>query len=125
VDVALELARGLPAVQADPVQLQQVLVNLIQNACDALAPEPGAHQLKIRTLQSDAKLAFEVEDNGPGLSAEVEARLFQPYVTTKPGGMGLGLAICRSIMESHGGRLYAQRAVGKGLLLRGELPLHS
>jgi signal transduction histidine kinase len=125
VDVGLELARGLPAVQADPVQLQQVLVNLIQNACDALASEPGEHRLRIRTLQHESRLVFEVEDNGPHLSAEVEARLFQPYMTTKPSGMGLGLAICRSIMESHGGRLYAQRAVGKGLLLRGELPLQS
>ena len=85
----------------------------------------GERRPSIRTLQEGSKLVLEFEDNGPGLAADIEARIFEPYVTTKPGGMGLGLAICRSIMESHAGHLYAQRAMGKGLLFRGDLPLHS
>jgi signal transduction histidine kinase/ligand-binding sensor domain-containing protein len=125
VQVSLELTKGLPAVQVDLVQLQQVFVNLIQNACEALNRQAGERRLSIRTLQEGSKLVFEFEDNGPGLAADIEARIFEPYVTTKPGGMGLGLAICRSIMELHAGHLYAQRAMGKGLLFRGDLPLHS
>lgn len=79
----------------------------------------------IRTMHEAGRVAFEVVDNGPGLAPGVSERLFQPYVTTKHGGMGLGLAICRSIMEAHGGHLLAQRGREQGLVLRGDLPLHS
>jgi PAS domain S-box-containing protein len=106
--------KGAP-VFADPVQLQQVLLNLIVNACDAMADAPTAdRRLAIATHAVDGGLAIEcsVTDSGPGIGPNIADRLFQPFVTTKKHGMGLGLAICRSIIEAHGGRLWAENSGG-------------
>ncbi len=118
----LELEQGLPRILADPVQLQQVLVNLIKNACEALAGRPEPRSLEIRSRSYHGRVLLDVCDNGPGLAPEVSGRLFQPYVTTKEGGMGLGLAICRSIVEAHGGRLAADSRAGAGVVFHIDLP---
>ncbi len=122
VEVELALAEDLPAVLADPVQLQQVVVNLVKNACEALDAVPAPRRVAIHTRRYDGRVWMEIRDNGPGLAPEVAGRLFQPYVTTKSSGMGLGLAICRSIVESHGGRMSADSAPGGGLRLLVDLP---
>jgi PAS domain S-box-containing protein len=109
-------------VLADPVQLQQVLLNLIINACEAMAgTSPGERRLTIATHPLDEERAIEcsVADCGCGIPSGDTERIFQPFVTTKKHGLGLGLAICRSIIEAHGGRLWAENAAdGCGAVLR-------
>jgi len=122
LQAALALEEDLPPILADPVQLQQVLVNLIKNSCDALAGRPEPRSLEIRSRSYDGRVLLDVCDNGPGLAPEVSRRLFQPYTTTKADGMGLGLAICRSIVEAHGGRLAADSRPGAGVVFHIDLP---
>jgi signal transduction histidine kinase/ligand-binding sensor domain-containing protein len=122
VEVVLDFAESLPHCSADPVQMQQVFVNLVKNACEAMSELDGERRIELRTRTDGALVRFEVQDNGPGLSADVRARLFQPFVTTKPDGMGLGLAICQSIVEAHGGSLRAESASGGGVVFVVELP---
>jgi len=109
-------------VLADPVQLQQVLLNLIVNACEAMAgTSPGQRRLTIATHPVDEERAIEcsVADCGCGIPSGDTERIFQPFVTTKKQGLGLGLAICRSIIEAHGGRLWAENgADGCGAVVR-------
>ncbi len=122
VMVEAALAPGLPSVRCDRVQLQQVLLNLLLNACDAMADhEPGARQAKIDTAQDGARVRLSVRDAGCGLPPDIE-RLFQPFVTTKGQGLGIGLAISRSIVESHGGRLWAE-PLETGAAFHVELPV--
>jgi two-component system sensor kinase FixL len=104
------------------VQLQQVLLNLIINACEAMAgTSPGQRRLTIAThpLDEDRAIECSVADCGCGIPSGDTERIFQPFVTTKKHGLGLGLAICRSIIEAHGGRLWAENAAdGCGAVLR-------
>jgi signal transduction histidine kinase len=104
------------------VQLQQVLLNLIVNAAEAMsASAPGQRQLTIATCLSDAGrwLECSVADRGCGIPPGDHERIFQPFVTTKKQGLGLGLAICRSIIEAHGGRLWAENAAdARGAIVR-------
>ena len=113
IDLALEPA--IKPVLIDTVQIQQVLLNLVRNALEAMA-ESEVRYLKIGTRAQSGPQAVEVtvEDTGSGLSEEAAQRLFQPFVTTKPTGMGLGLSICREIIEAHGGRLWATPRRGGG-----------
>jgi C4-dicarboxylate-specific signal transduction histidine kinase len=112
VDATLDLSAGLPFVRGDRVQLQQVFSNLAINALQAMA-DHGERRLIIRTAQIEPKTIYaEEEDTGPGISAGQLHHLFQSFFTTKKGGMGVGLAICRSIVESHGGRLGATNLPG-------------
>jgi C4-dicarboxylate-specific signal transduction histidine kinase len=106
--VSVNLARDVPRVSGDRVQLQQVLVNLVTNAVQAMAPLPGRHDLLISATRTDAGLVMlSVKDSGPGIDEESLPHLFDAFFTTHANGMGLGLAICASIVEAHGGRLWA------------------
>ena len=122
--VSLEVAvdRGLPPVHADRVQLQQLVMNLMVNALEALEPVSGrTKQLSVRSAHVDTQVQILVSDNGIGL--DDPAAIFEPFVTTKTEGMGLGLAICRSIVAAHGGTLSAERNLGFGTTFMITLPI--
>ncbi len=124
VDVRLSLDPAADAVFADRVQVQQVLLNLIRNGIDAMQ-ESGARRkaLTITSAVTDQGWSqVSVADTGPGIAPEVLERLFQPFMTTKPQGMGVGLSISRSIIEAHGGRIWAEANPGGGALFRFTLP---
>jgi signal transduction histidine kinase len=110
VSVTLELDPMLPAVHGDPVQLQQVLLNLIYNACEAMAhSERWARWLVIRaTAASDGEVAIAVVDGGPGIPQARIEKIFEPFVSSKALGIGLGLVISRNIVSAHGGRIWCQ-----------------
>jgi len=109
-------------VFADRIQIQQVLVNLMLNAIDAMA-DSSRRELEVKTaLLDDETTAFSVTDSGTGLVAEIADHLFEPFVSTKPNGMGLGLSICRSIVEAHGGRLRTEPNEGGGTIFCFTLP---
>ncbi len=126
--IALKLYLGdnVPPVLGDRVQLQQVLMNLILNAIEAMnAIEDGSRKLGIRTADMDGdQVCVEVQDSGVGVDPKDADRIFETFHTTKPGGMGMGLAICRSIVENHGGRLQAAAHDGPGATLRFTLLKH-
>jgi signal transduction histidine kinase len=106
----------------DKIQIQQVLLNLIRNAIEAMGDIPQV-RLVVATAPSERDdVEVSVTDFGPGLPAQVRERLFQPFVTTKSGGMGVGLSICRSIIEAHGGRLWAEDNPGGGTVFRFTVP---
>jgi signal transduction histidine kinase len=121
VAVRAELAEEIPDVMADRVQLQQVLMNLMLNAIDAMKDAGG--ELTITSQMSeDDELLIAVRDTGVGLPAENPDQIFESFVTTKPHGTGMGLAITRSIVESHGGRLWAVANTGPGATFLFTLP---
>jgi PAS domain S-box-containing protein len=125
VSLQTQLAADVPLVQGDRVQLQQVILNLIVNAVEAMSGiSEGPRELLIGTGKdaSSGVLVF-VQDSGPGLNPENCDRLFDPFYTTKPGGMGMGLSICRSIVEDHGGRVWASRTGGRGVTVQFTLPV--
>jgi two-component system sensor kinase FixL len=124
VDVRLALDSAADAVFADRVQVQQVLLNLIRNGIDAMHDgETRRRALVITTEVTDEGWSrVSVADTGPGIAPEVLERLFQPFMTTKPQGMGVGLSISRSIIEAHGGRIWAEANPGGGALFRFTLP---
>ena len=118
-----ELASGLPAIRGDRVQLQQVVINLVINGIQAMAGLDTTRVLSLRSKRhGDDQVLVEVEDRGGGIDSAIADRLFQPFFTTKSEGMGLGLAICRSIIEAHGGRLWFTR-VEVGTIFHFTLPL--
>jgi len=124
VSVSTELAPSLPAVHADRIHLQQVMLNLIVNACDAMADNPPNDRcLVITTGTSGKAVCVSVIDNGTGISTEPIDRVFEPFVTSKRHGLGLGLAICRSIMDAHGGRMWAVNNTHRGATFYVMLPL--
>ena len=124
VDVQLrtELSPGLPRILIDRVQIQQVLVNLIRNAIDALREWP-TKELSITTGLDGADVEVAVADSGPGIPEDVAARLFQPFVTTKSTGMGIGLMVCRSIIDAHEGTLTTRPRPGGGTVFSFRLPV--
>ena len=126
IELQLDLDDGLPFVWADSVLIEQVLLNLIRNALDALAQSPAPQRrLTIRTaLGDDGMVLMEVADTGPGLPPRLIERMFDPFYTTKPDGMGMGLSISQSIAEAHNGRLWAENNDGGGAVLRLALPPH-
>ena len=125
VRLQTRLADGLPLVPGDRVQLQQVMVNLIVNAVEAMSgASDGPRELTIVSGADDSNDVFvEVQDTGPGLDPAKLDRLFQSFYTTKPDGMGMGLAISRSIVEAHGGRLSAAPNKPRGAVFRFTLPI--
>jgi C4-dicarboxylate-specific signal transduction histidine kinase len=127
VSVRTELAEGLPTNEGDRVQLQQVIVNLIVNAIEAMSEQSEAPRellISAEKAEPDAVLVA-VRDSGPGLAPENLERLFEAFYTTKASGMGMGLSICRSIIEAHGGRLWASANEPRGAVFQFTLPVHS
>jgi two-component system sensor kinase FixL len=107
---------GLPPVLIDKVQVQQVVINLVRNAIEAMAVVPRRALAVSTDTADDGMVRVSIADTGPGLPPEVASQLFQPFVTTKQKGMGLGLSISRSIIDSHGGRLRADPNPGGGVI---------
>jgi len=125
VSVQTQLAEGLSLIHGDRVQLQQVVLNLIMNAVQAMSGvSEGSRELLIGTgKDASSGVLVAVQDSGSGLDPENSERLFDPFYTTKPSGMGLGLSICRSIVEAHGGRIWASRNAGPGATVQFTLPV--
>jgi signal transduction histidine kinase len=124
--VQTEFADGLPLIQGDRVQLQQVMLNLIVNAVEATSGvSEGSRELLISTRKAETGgVRVAVRDTGPGLTPEALEHLFEPFYTTKPSGLGLGLSICHSIIEAHGGRLWTSTNVPRGAVFQFTLPEH-
>ena len=117
------LEEGLPPVLLDKIQIHQVITNLIRNSIDAL--EGAARREIVIRTQRDGRdrVVIAVADTGPGLAPEIADRLFQPFVTTKPAGLGIGLSICRSIVDAHGGRLWSSADPSGGTVFHVSLPV--
>jgi signal transduction histidine kinase len=123
VTVDTQLAGELPRIQCDQVQLQQVMLNLIVNAIQSMSDvEDSNRELHISTVVEPEGVCVAVRDTGHGLRPESLPRLFEPFYTTKPEGMGMGLSICRSIIEAHGGRLWATGCEPRGALFQFTIP---
>jgi signal transduction histidine kinase len=126
VKVHKDIAAGLPAVWADANQLQQVLVNLVNNAKQAMAEVPGERRLTISVRPAvGERVRIEVADTGPGIPADTIAKVFDPFVTTKREGTGLGLSISYGIVREHGGTLTVESTVGRGATFTIELPFET
>jgi C4-dicarboxylate-specific signal transduction histidine kinase len=118
-----DLATDLPGVQGDPVQLQQVLINLVMNAVEAMRTSPDdRREILIRSAESPDGILVQVQDFGPGIEPELTIRIFEPFFTTKAEGIGMGLSISRSIIESNGGQLSVVSAT-RGALFQFTLPV--
>lgn len=122
IEVVLELSPEVSPVMVDEIQIQQVVVNLIRNSIEAMAAV-ATRKITITTAQEDpAQVSIVIRDTGPGLAAEVRQRLFQPFVTTKKQGMGIGLMICQSIIEAHGGSIRSLTEPSGGATFQIQLP---
>lgn len=124
VKVRVEIEDGVDAVSADPIQIQQVVINLLRNAFEALAGREDA-EVRVHAMlgEEDGMLAVEICDNGPGIEPEVAAQLFKPFTSTKTTGMGLGLSICQTIIEAHGGAIHVKSHDGNGACFCFTLPV--
>ena len=124
VPVRTRFAENLPTVEGDRVQLQQVTLNLIMNAIEAMsAVDHGRRELVVSTDKDElGNVLIAVSDLGPGVPFDNVARLFEPFYTTKATGMGMGLSICRSIIEAHGGRLWASANEPRGSVFQFTVP---
>jgi signal transduction histidine kinase len=121
----MQLSEGLPPIFGDRVQLQQVILNLIMNAIEAMSEvSDGSRELQISTSEAEAgSVLVVVSDSGPGLSPASDARMFEAFYTTKANGLGIGLSICRSIVDAHGGRLWAAPNEPRGTVFCMTLPI--
>ncbi|OGR88520.1 MAG: hypothetical protein A3A86_05375 [Elusimicrobia bacterium RIFCSPLOWO2_01_FULL_60_11] len=125
IAVHSKIPSNIPLVQGDFQQIQQVFVNLVNNACDAMTGWPGPKEMNIRVYRSRNRVRAELADSGPGIPREVQAKLFEPFFTTKPEGRGtgLGLSVCRQIMQDHGGAIGFRSMAGAGTTFWIELPI--
>jgi two-component system sensor kinase FixL len=114
VHLRFDIASDVRTVLADKVQVQQVVLNLMRNAIDAMGATSRRELVVAAHLQADDLVQVSVSDTGQGISEEMNRQLFQPFVTTKPDGLGVGLSICRTIVETHGGRIWAEPNPGGG-----------
>ncbi|MYK27948.1 MAG: PAS domain S-box protein [Gammaproteobacteria bacterium] len=122
IDVKLDLAADLPPVLIDQVQIQQVVLNLVRNSIDALS-DSEAPAITLETVAGRERVEVVVRDNGPGISPDVRERVFEPFVSTKPDGIGIGLSICRTIIEAHGGRIEVEAGTECGAAFRFSVPV--
>jgi two-component system sensor kinase FixL len=123
ISLRVRVVRDLPDVMIDRVQIQQVLINLIKNAAEAMEFASRKELTVSITLSGPERVRVTVADTGPGISAESREKLFQPFVTTKTTGMGMGLSICRGIVEAHGGKLWFSDNPGGGAVFSFEVPV--
>jgi signal transduction histidine kinase len=124
ISVAMALGEVLPPIEGDRVQLQQVMLNLINNAIQAMSSvDGGSRELLICSSEAPEGIAVSVSDSGPGLDRANLKQAFEAFYTTKPGGLGLGLSICRSIIEGHEGRLWASANAPRGTTFQFTLPV--
>jgi C4-dicarboxylate-specific signal transduction histidine kinase len=124
VSLRTDVASNLPPVSGDPVQLQQVLINLVVNAIEAMhLYTDRTRELRIRSAKNADGILVQVQDSGPGIKPELADGIFEPFFTTKAEGIGMGLAISRSIIESHGGQLSLVSA-SPGTLFQFILPIN-
>jgi signal transduction histidine kinase len=119
--VQVEMDAKVPQVNGDRIQLQQVLLNLVTNAIHSMAAKDGARVLRMRSEVDDEGVIVSVADTGTGINSEVVERIFEPLFTTKSDGMGMGLSICRSIIEGHDGRLWCDPNKPEGTNFRFKL----
>jgi signal transduction histidine kinase len=126
VSLRMELAPDLHMITGDRVQLQQVMINLVMNGIEAMqSVTDRPRELEIRSRLDETQVLVSVTDCGVGIPAENADRLFNPFFTTKSSGMGMGLSICRSIMEAHGGRLWATANIPYGAAFQFTLPVNT
>lgn len=121
----VEIVKEVPLtdfVTVDRIQIEQVLSNILTNACEALDGQLQPRRIAISSARQSEEIVLRIEDNGPGLSAEALALVFEPQFTTKANGMGLGMPICRTIVEGHGGRIWAESPAGGGAAFCLSLP---
>jgi PAS domain S-box-containing protein len=119
VTIRVVRAEGLRELPLDTVQIQQVLLNLAMNGMDAMAGKPGSRELTIRAwMREEDEVQVAIQDCGTGVPAEVAEKIFEPFFSTKPHGIGMGLAICRSIVEAHDGRLWTENLPGGGAIFQ-------
>jgi len=118
----VELDQKLPAVQIDKIQVQQVVINLVRNAVEAMQSVERRELTITTSADQENGVEVTISDTGPGLPPEVAARIFHPFVTTKEKGMGIGLSICQSIIEAHGGRIWATPNETGGVAFHFRLP---
>jgi C4-dicarboxylate-specific signal transduction histidine kinase len=125
VQVEVNIPRDLPRVSADEAQIEQVVVGLVRNSLEAMADSPPEERrLMIRAVQNCRKeIEWTVCDRGHGLSGEAAERLFEPFFSTKPFGLGMGLPISRSIVQGHGGRIWVEPNTDRGACFRFTLPI--
>jgi C4-dicarboxylate-specific signal transduction histidine kinase len=125
VSVSTEFDVDLPKVDADRTLLQQVILNLVKNSIDAMEVKaPGTRRLRLATsLIGQSSVVLHIKDSGPGITSENTDRVFNPFFTTKPSGMGLGLSICRTIVEDHQGQLRLAKTDSDGCLFEIVLPI--
>ena len=122
--ICLELSSEVSVTAADKTLIEQVVLNLVMNAMEAMEGFPrDQRKMRIKTYQDAEYIHVAVSDFGPGLDAKIAARVFEPFFTTKPEGMGMGLSLTRSIIEAHGGRLWAQNEPSRGATFEFTLPL--
>jgi len=124
ITIRFELENGLPAVEADPIEIQQVLLNLIRNAFDALARN-NANERRIVISsygRNPDRVELVVEDSGPGISDRMAEQVFEPFFTSKADGLGIGLGICQSIIEAHGGKIWLGHSSLGGAGIHFDLP---
>jgi PAS domain S-box-containing protein len=123
IQLQTRLAAELPSTRGDRIQLQQVILNLLLNAAEAMADAPEPRELIVMSEKSaDGGILISVRDSGAGIAPEHMRRIFDAFFTTKPAGIGMGLSICRSILEAHGGRIWAEANPDRGVTVRFDLP---
>jgi signal transduction histidine kinase len=119
IAIRLDLARDLPQLKMDQIQIQQLMRNLVMNAMEAMAQTNAPRTLVVRSAKhGDDGILVKVEDGGPGVAVDITPRIFEPFFTTKPEGTGMGLAICRSIVEAHDGRLWVENSPRGGAIFQ-------